>query len=42
MLLNQRMAQEVLKEFNHFAGESSTQLPVLADFKKDDPETFIL
>jgi ferredoxin len=42
MLLNQRMAQEVLKEFNHFAGESSTQPPVLADFRKDDPETFIL
>jgi Fe-S oxidoreductase len=42
MLLNQRLSQEVLREFNHFAGESTTQPPVLADFRKDDPETFIL
>jgi ferredoxin len=42
MLLNQRMGQEVLKEFDHFAGESANQEPVLASFRKDDPDTFIL
>lgn len=42
MLLNQRMAREVLEAFGHFAGESPTQEPVLASFKREDPETFIL
>jgi formate dehydrogenase subunit beta len=41
-LINQRMAREVLDGFDHFAGLSSTQEPVLASFKKDDTETFIL
>jgi ferredoxin len=41
-LINHRMAQEVLKSFDHFAGMSKTQEPVLASFKKDDSETFIL
>jgi formate dehydrogenase (coenzyme F420) beta subunit len=42
MLLNQRMAREVLAAFGHFAGESGAQEPVLAGFKRDDPDTFIL
>ncbi len=42
MLLNQRMAKEVLEAFDHFAGMTSTQEPVLAGFKREDPETFIL
>jgi ferredoxin len=42
MLLNQRMAKEVLDSFDHFAGMTSTQEPVLAGFKREDPETFIL
>ena len=41
-LINQRMAKEVLEGFDHFAGLSPTQEPVLASFKKDDTETFIL
>ena len=41
-LINQRMATEVLDGFDHFAGLSPTQEPVLASFKKDDTETFIL
>ncbi|EAT58543.1 4Fe-4S dicluster domain-containing protein [Chlorobium ferrooxidans] len=41
-LINRKMAQEVLDSFNHFAGTSKTQEPVLASFKKDDSETFIL
>jgi formate dehydrogenase subunit beta len=41
-LINQRMAKEVLDGFDHFAGLSQTQEPVLASFKKDDTETFIL
>ena len=41
-LINRRMAQEVLEAFDHFSGMSHTQEPVLASFKKDDPETFIL
>ncbi|MCF8382389.1 MAG: 4Fe-4S dicluster domain-containing protein [Chlorobium sp.] len=41
-LINRRMAQEVLDAFDHFSGMSHTQEPVLASFKKDDPETFIL
>lgn len=41
-LLNTRMAQEVLNAFDHVAGMSDTQPPVLASFKKDDSETFIL
>jgi len=41
-LINQRMANEVIEGFDHFAGLSSTQEPVLASFKKDDTETFIL
>jgi len=42
MLLNQRMAREVLEAFDHFAGMSPTQEPVLASFKREDRETFIL
>ncbi|MEI6639425.1 MAG: 4Fe-4S ferredoxin [Chlorobium sp.] len=41
-LINARMGQEVLGAFDHFAGMSETQEPVLASFKKDDSETFIL
>lgn len=41
-LLNTRMAQEVLTSFDHVAGMSDKQPPVLASFKKDDSETFIL
>lgn len=41
-LINARMAQEVLESFDHFPGMSQTQEPVLASFKKDDSETFIL
>lgn len=41
-LINRRMAQEVLEAFDYFSGMSHTQEPVLASFKKDDPETFIL
>ena len=41
-LINHRMAEEVLGAFDHFAGMSKTQEPVLASFKKDDSETFIL
>ena len=41
-LINKKMAEEVLGSFDHFAGMSSTQEPVLASFKKDDSETFIL
>jgi len=36
------MAEEVLESFDHFAGMSNTQEPVLASFKKEDSETFIL
>jgi ferredoxin len=42
MLLNQRLSQEVLKEFNHFAGSSPTQEPLLATFDQNDSDTFIL
>jgi len=41
-LINAKMAQEVLGAFDHFSGMSETQEPVLASFKKDDSETFIL
>jgi ferredoxin len=41
-LINRKMAQEVMDSFDHFAGSSKTQEPVLASFKKDDSETFIL
>ncbi|MFZ4800932.1 MAG: 4Fe-4S dicluster domain-containing protein [Chlorobium sp.] len=41
-LINAKMAGEVLGAFDHFAGMSETQEPVLASFKKDDSETFIL
>lgn len=41
-LINRKMAGEVLASFDHFAGTSQTQEPVLASFKKDDTETFIL
>jgi formate dehydrogenase (coenzyme F420) beta subunit len=41
-LINQKMANEVLDGFDHFAGLTPTQEPVLASFKKDDTETFIL
>ncbi len=41
-LVNRRMAVEAMNSFDHFAGLSVTQEPVLASFKKDDTETFIL
>ncbi|NTU97643.1 MAG: 4Fe-4S ferredoxin [Chlorobiaceae bacterium] len=41
-LINRRMAVETLESFDHFAGLSITQEPLLASFKKDDTETFIL
>ncbi len=41
-LINSRMAEEVLDSFDHFAGLNPAQEPVLASFKKDDSETFIL
>ncbi|TLU84344.1 MAG: 4Fe-4S ferredoxin [Chlorobium sp.] len=40
--INARMAQEVFESFDHYAGTSQTQEPVLASFNKDDSETFIL
>lgn len=41
-LVNYRMGKEVGDAFDYFAGENSEQKPVLASFKQDDPETFIL
>jgi formate dehydrogenase (coenzyme F420) beta subunit len=41
-LINHRMSKEALDSFDHFAGESADQKPVLATFRQDDPETFIL
>ncbi len=41
-LLNMKMTDEVLQSFNHYPGVSETQEPVLASFKKNDSETFIL
>jgi ferredoxin len=41
-LINHRMSKEALDAFDHFAGESADQKPVLATFRQDDPETFIL
>ncbi|MEI6846612.1 MAG: 4Fe-4S dicluster domain-containing protein [Chlorobiaceae bacterium] len=41
-LINRKMAKEVMDLFDHFAGTNKTQEPVLASFKKDDSETFIL
>lgn len=41
-LINRRMAKEVLEAFDHFSGMNQNQEPVLASFKKDDTETFIL
>ncbi|AOS83515.1 4Fe-4S ferredoxin [Chlorobaculum limnaeum] len=41
-LVNYRMGKEVRSAFNYVAGENSDQKPVLASFKQDDPETFIL
>ncbi|MBM3163147.1 MAG: 4Fe-4S ferredoxin [Chlorobi bacterium] len=41
-LINYRMGKEVKEAFDYFAGESSDQNPVLASFRQDDPETFIL
>jgi ferredoxin len=41
-LINRKMAQEVMDSFDHYAGSSKNQEPVLASFKKDDSETFIL
>ncbi|MEI8033366.1 MAG: 4Fe-4S dicluster domain-containing protein [Chlorobiaceae bacterium] len=41
-LINRKMAGEVLEAFDHFSGSSQTQEPVMASFKKDDTETFIL
>lgn len=41
-LINRRMANEVFDAFDHFSGMNQNQEPVLASFKKDDPETFIL
>jgi ferredoxin len=42
MLLNARMAKEVLENFDHFAGLNTAQEPVLASFVREDPDTFIL
>jgi hypothetical protein len=36
------MGKEVRSAFDYVAGENSDQKPVLASFKQDDPETFIL
>ncbi len=41
-LVNYRMGKEVIDAFDYCAGENSSQKPVLASFKQDDPETFIL
>ncbi|MCF8215952.1 MAG: 4Fe-4S dicluster domain-containing protein [Chlorobium sp.] len=41
-LINRKMAAEVLDAFDHFSGMSPDQETVLANFRKDDPETFIL
>lgn len=41
-LINHRMSKETLDIFGHFPGESADQKPVLANFRQDDPETFIL
>lgn len=41
-LVNYRMGKEVRSAFDYVAGENSDQKPVLASFKQDDPETFIL
>ncbi|ABB23973.1 4Fe-4S dicluster domain-containing protein [Pelodictyon luteolum] len=41
-LLNRRMADEVQASFDHYPGMDEAQEPVLASFRKDDPETFIL
>ncbi|NTW83625.1 MAG: 4Fe-4S ferredoxin [Chlorobiaceae bacterium] len=41
-LINRRMAIESKNSFDHYAGLSMTQEPMLASFKKDDSETFIL
>jgi hypothetical protein len=36
------MTEEVLTAFDHYPGADEHQEPVLASFRKDDPETFIL
>lgn len=41
-LLNRKMTSEVLEAFDHYPGSSEGQDPVLASFRKDDSETFIL
>ena len=41
-LINYRMSREVFDNFDYFAGENTEQKPVLASFRQDDPETFIL
>jgi len=41
-LLNRRMTEEVLTAFDYYPGADEHQEPVLASFRKDDPETFIL
>jgi ferredoxin len=41
-LINYRMSREVFDNFDYFAGENTDQKPVLASFRQDDPETFIL
>jgi ferredoxin len=41
-LINYRMAKEVLDSFDFFSGMSTDQAPVMASFKREDPETFIL
>lgn len=41
-LLNRRMSDEVQGSFDHYPGMDEAQEPVLASFRKDDPETFIL
>ncbi len=42
MLLNKYLAMQVKERFDYVAGETADQEPVLASFKKDDPEEFIL
>ncbi len=42
MLLNRRIASEIADRFDYFAGLTQNQQPVLASFKQDDPQEFIL
>lgn len=42
MLLNEYLAAQVKERFDYVPGDNVEQEPVLASFKKDDPEEFIL